>query len=187
MTTKSRKPSRAARGCGWRSRSAGDDTSRSVWARHALPLHECEYMRHEIPISKAVSIIGLIAFLMISLLANVPAQAASGQTTPSDNKVMGVSTPSPPSPIAPYIAQAYSIVGPSYVSTVASQSITLYTGQNDLGIDLTGKNVVVIDQNSKPLTLSAVQKGTRVYVCRKANNVVVMVLPSVTSTGGANK
>ncbi len=134
-----------------------------------------------------IGLIVLIAFVAISLLADLPLQAASTPTTAPQKKVMGVSTPAPPSPIAPYVAQAYSIVGPSYVSTVTSQSITLSTGRNDLGIDLTGKHVVVIDQASKPLTLSAVQKGTRVYVCRKANNVVVMVLPAVTTQGGAKK
>ena len=78
-------------------------------------------------------------------------------------------------------------MGPINVSSVSSQDIVLYTGAKDLGIDLTGKNVVVIDQNSRPLTLSAVQKGTRVYVCRKDNNVVVVVLPAIAVTGGANK
>jgi hypothetical protein len=63
----------------------------------------------------------------------------------------------------------------------------LSAGQTDLGVDLTGKNVVVIDQNSKALTLSAVKKGTRVYVCRKDNNVVVVVLPDAAQTGGAKR
>jgi hypothetical protein len=62
----------------------------------------------------------------------------------------------------------------------------LYTGANNLGIDLTGKKVTVIDQNSRPLSLTAVKKGTRVYACRKANNVVVVVLPAIADTG-ANK
>ena len=78
-------------------------------------------------------------------------------------------------------------MGPINVFSVSSRDIVLYTGANNLGIDLTGKNVTVIDQNSKPLTLSAVKKGTSVYVCRKANNVVVVVLPATAVTGGANK
>ncbi len=126
---------------------------------------------------------GLVCFLAIPLLGGSSAwaaspagwttlaQAAPGQAT-TQAPIGSQSPPSPPSPITPYVAQTYSIVGPSYVSTVSSQSITLYTGKADLGIDLTGKNVVVTDQDSKTLTLSAVQKGTRVYVCRKDNNVV---------------
>jgi|GEM_PF-6353480 len=146
---------------------------------------------------------GLVCFVGIPLLAGSQAwaaspagwttlaQAAPGQAQPAQGKtkapITSQSPPSTPTPITPYVAQAYSIVGPSYVSTVSSQSITLFTGQKDLGIDLTGKSVVVIDQNSRPLTLSAVKKGTRVYVCSKANNVVVLVLPASTATRGANK
>lgn len=91
------------------------------------------------------------------------------------------------SPITPYVAQAYSIVGPINVVSVSSKDIVLYTGAKNLGIDLTGKTVSVIDQNSQPLTLSAVKKGTSVYVCRKASNVVVVVLPASTATGGAKR
>jgi len=82
---------------------------------------------------------------------------------------------------------AYSIVGPINVASVSSRDIVLRTAAKNLGIDLTGKNVVVIDENSNPLTLSAVQKGTRVYVCRKGNNVVVVVLPDSEPTSGAKK
>ena len=112
------------------------------------------------------------------------APAKGGSTQGKTQPPMASQTPpSPPSPITPYVAQAYSIVGPINVSSVSSQDIVLYTGANNLGIDLTGKNVVVIDQNSRPLTLSAVQKGTRVYVCRKDNNVVVVVLPAIAEIG----
>jgi hypothetical protein len=142
---------------------------------------------------------GLVCFLAIPLLAGSSAWAASpagtttsAQATPGkapvpQDKVMGVAPKSTPSAITPYVGQAYSIVGPINVSTVSRESITLYTGDKDLGIDLTGKNVVVMDQNSRPLSLSAVKKGSRVYVCRKANNVVVVVLPAIAATGGANK
>jgi hypothetical protein len=146
---------------------------------------------------------GLVCFLAIPLLSGSSAWAASpsGQTMLAQaapakgSSTQGTtqaptgsqSPPSPPSPITPYVAQAYSIVGPINVSSVSSQDIVLYTGANNLGIDLTGKKVVVIDQNSRPLTLSAVQKGTRVYVCRKDNNVVVVVLPDIAATGGAKK
>jgi hypothetical protein len=85
------------------------------------------------------------------------------------------------------VAQAYSVVGPINVVSVSSKDIVLYTGAKNLGIDLTGKNVTVIDQNSQPLTLSAVKKGTSVYVCTKANNVVVVVLPASTATVGAKR
>jgi hypothetical protein len=142
--------------------------------------------------SQAVGIIlaGLVCFLAIPLLAGSSAWAAStaGQTKPSQGQIINP-TPSQsvPSPITSYVAQAYSIVGPIKVFAVSSRDIVLYTGANNLGIGLTGKNVTVIDQNSQPLSLSAVKKGTSVYVCRKDNNVVVVVLPATTGTGGANK
>jgi hypothetical protein len=116
-----------------------------------------------------------------SWAATSEGQTTQGQTTSSQT------TTSASSPITPYVAAAYSIVGPTTVTSVAPKSITLSAGQTDLGIDLTGKNVVVIDQNSKALTLSAVKKGTRVYVCCKGNNVVVVVLSDAAKTGGAKR
>jgi hypothetical protein len=136
---------------------------------------------------------GLVCFLAIPLLAGSSTWAASpagptmlAQAAPAKGAPTQGTTEAPTepqSPISPYVAQAYSIVGPINVSSVSSQGIVLYTGAKDLGIDLTGKKVVVMDQNSRPLTLSAVQKGTRVYVCRKDNNVVVVVLPAIAETG----
>jgi hypothetical protein len=143
---------------------------------------------------------GLVCIFAIPLLAGSPAWAAppTGQTMLAQaapdkgGSTQGITqaptgSQSPPSPITPYVASGYSIVGPNNVSSVSSEGIVLYTGGKDLGIDLIGKKVVMIDQNSNPLTLSAVQKGTRVYVCRKDNNVVVVVLPATTGTGGANQ
>lgn len=146
---------------------------------------------------------GLLCLLVIPLLAGssawaaspagptMLAQAAPSQAQPSKGKtktlILPQPAPSPTSPITQYVAQAYSIVGPVNVSVVTPRAITLYIGSSDLGIDLTGKNVVVIDQNSQALNLSAVQKGTRVYVCRKGNNVVVVVVPDTGATGGAKK
>jgi hypothetical protein len=145
---------------------------------------------------------GLVCFLAIPLLGGsqalaaslagptMLAQAAPGQARPAQGQTKALTgsqqPPSPPSPITPYVASGYSIVGPINVSSVSPQAINLYTGHSDLGIDLRDKKVTVIDQNYGPLALSAVQKGTRVYVCRKANNVVVMVLPAIKETG-ANK
>ena len=142
--------------------------------------------------SQAVGLIlaGLVCFLAIPLLPGSLAWAAppAGQTRPAQGQIINP-TPSQsvPSPITPYVAQAYSIVGPINVFSVSSRNIVLYTGANNLGIDLAGKNVTVIDQNSRPLSRSAVKKGTSVYVCRKDNNVVVVVLPASAATGGANK
>jgi hypothetical protein len=151
--------------------------------------------------SQAVWLIlaGLVCFVVIPLLAGSQAWAASpagptmlAQATPAKGASTQGTTQaptkpqSPASPITPYVASGYSIVGPIYVSSVSSQDIVLSTGANNLGIDLTGKKVTLIDQNYRPLSLSAVQKGTRVYVCRRDNNVVVIVLPAMAETG-ANK
>ncbi len=143
---------------------------------------------------------GLVCFLAVPVFAassawavssagqSMLAQAAPGRATPSPGTTQAPTGPQPPaSPITPYVAMAYSIVGPIDVALVSTQGIVLHTGAKNLGIDFTGKNVVVLDQNSNPLTLSAVQKGTWVYVCRKGNNVVVVVLPDIGPTGGAPK
>ena len=108
---------------------------------------------------------GLVCFLAIPLLAGSSAWAASpaGRTLAHSGRYHQgrPKSQSAPSPITPYVAQAYSIVGPINVFSVSARDIVLYTGANNLGIDLTGKNVKVIDQNSKPLSLSAVQKGNK--------------------------
>ena len=145
--------------------------------------------------SQAVGLIlaGLVCFLAIPLLAGSSGMGSTRRTGQADRQLHSgrdhqpTPSQSAPSPITPYVAQAYSIVGPINVFSVSARDIVLYTGANNLGIDLTGKNVTVIDQNSRPLTLSAVKKGTSVYVCRKANNVVVVVLPATAVTGGAKK
>jgi hypothetical protein len=136
---------------------------------------------------------GLVCIFAIPLIAGSSAWAAppTGKTGSTQGATVSP-TPSQaaqsaPSPIMPYVGQAYSIVGPINVFSVSARDIVLYTGANNLGIDLAGKNVTVIDQNSRPLALSAVQKGTRVYVCRKDNNVVVVVLPDIAATGGAKQ
>jgi hypothetical protein len=130
----------------------------------------------------------LICFLILGLYAGSAAWAAapSAQTTQGQTTSSQAAT-STTSAITPYVAAAYSIVGPSIVTSVTTKSITLSAGQTSLGIDLTGKNVVVIDQNSKALTLSALRKGTRVYVCRKGNDVVIVVLSDAKTTGGAKR
>ena len=140
--------------------------------------------------SQAVGIIlaGLVCFLAIPLLAGSSAWAAPPKGASTQGAIISPTPPeSAPSPITPYVAQAYSIVGPINVFSVSARDIVLYTGANNLGIDLARKNVKVIDQNSRPLSLSAVKKGTSVYVCRKANNVVVVVLPATAVTGGAKQ
>jgi hypothetical protein len=138
--------------------------------------------------AQAVGLIlaGLVCFLAIPLLDGSQAWAASPASGKGGTQgaIKGpTQSESAPSPIAPYVAQAYSIVGPINVFSASSRDIVLYTGAKNLGIDLTGKKVTVIDQNSRSLSLSAVQKGTRVYVCSKANNVVVVVLPAIAEIG----
>jgi hypothetical protein len=138
--------------------------------------------------------LGLTAFVVLCLLFGSPVYAASptGQTTSTQTTAAkGVKSSSDqvvaPGPITPYVSQGYSITGPVYVSAISPQSIGLNKGRGNVGIDLLGKSVSVIDQNYKPLTLSAVKKGSRVYVCRKGNSVVVMVIPVTAATGGAKK
>jgi hypothetical protein len=143
---------------------------------------------------------GLVCIFAIPLLAGssawaaspaglpMLAQAAPGQTAPGQAATQApTGSHGDSSPITGYLAQGYSVVGPHYVALVSPQSIVLQTGAKDLGIDLVGKKLVVIDQNSRTLTLSAAQKGKRVAVCRKENNVVVVVLPDKELREGVNE
>ncbi len=153
--------------------------------RSLRPAHSAGTARWRLPFS-----VGLTSLFVLCLLVGPSAWAAppTSRTGSTQGAIIGPTAPkSAPSPVTPYVAQAYSVVGPINVVSVSSKDIVLYTGAKNLGIDLTGKNVTVIDQNSQPLTLSAVKKGTSVYVCTKANNVVVVVLPASTATVGANR
>jgi hypothetical protein len=134
--------------------------------------------------------VGFTSLFVLCLLVVPSAWAASpaGRTSPTQGVIVGPTAPqSAPSPITPYVAQGYSIVGPLDVVSASSSGIVVFMDGTNQSIDLTGKAVTVIDQNSRSTSLSAAVKGTRVYVCRKANNVVVVVIPAVTTTGGAKK
>lgn len=133
--------------------------------------------------------VGMTGLLLLCLLAASPAWAAApaGQTQPPQGSLTAPAPSVAPGPITPYVAAGYTIVGPIYVSSASSGNIVLYTGHSDVGIDLTGKQVIVVDATYKRLTIGDVKKGTKVYVCRKDNNVVVMVLAETAAAGGAKK
>ncbi len=131
----------------------------------------------------------LTGFLVLCLLAGSPIWAASpaGQTQPPQGSLTAPTPPVAAGPITPYVTAGYTIVGPMYVSAVTSGAIALYTGHSDVVIDLSGKQVIVVDETYKRLTLGVVKKGTKVYACRKDNNVVIMVLAESAAAGGAKK
>jgi hypothetical protein len=75
-----------------------------------------------------------------------------------------------------YAAKRYAVVGPLSVSSVDPTFMGLFTGLKPMQIRLDKKKVTVKDHDGKKVSLEAVKKGNRVYVCRKGNEVIILVL-----------
>lgn len=75
-----------------------------------------------------------------------------------------------------YATKRYSVVGPLTVSSVDPKYLALFTGMKPIQIRLDKKKVTVKNHSGKEASLGSVKKGNRVYVCRKANDVIILVL-----------
>ncbi|MBI5247961.1 MAG: hypothetical protein HY912_00570 [Desulfomonile tiedjei] len=75
-----------------------------------------------------------------------------------------------------YSVQGYSVDGPLEVASVASKQLILASAPENIVVSLDGKTVSVKDQYSAAAPTNALQKGKRVYVLCKGNEVVVFLL-----------
>lgn len=72
----------------------------------------------------------------------------------------------------------FSIEGPIQVTKVGPSSISVFVGKgksNEIG--LSGKQVSIKNSENKNTLLSDIQPLDKVYICRKGNEVIILVLP----------
>jgi hypothetical protein len=73
-------------------------------------------------------------------------------------------------------AKRWSTVGPMSVASRYSSALFLYSGIGNIKIDLKGKKVTVKNADSEEVSLDSVVQGSRVYVRRKGDRVIIYLL-----------
>ena len=76
-----------------------------------------------------------------------------------------------------FIDASYSVAGPLSVVQITPDSLTLRNPYKDTVLSLRGQNLAVMDENAQPLAESDIATGSTVYVCRKGEQMAVIVLP----------
>ncbi|AFM26501.1 hypothetical protein [Desulfomonile tiedjei] len=77
------------------------------------------------------------------------------------------------------LKHGYSIEGPVQVSKVGPSSLTIFTGKaQNVEILLAEKRVTIKNSENKDMTLSEIKQFSKVYICRKGDEVVILVLPN---------
>jgi hypothetical protein len=72
----------------------------------------------------------------------------------------------------------FSIEGPIQVTKVGPSSISVFVGKGkDIEIGLSGKQVSIKNSENKNTLLSDIKPLDKVYICRKGNEVIILVLP----------
>jgi hypothetical protein len=72
----------------------------------------------------------------------------------------------------------FSIEGPIQVTKVGPSSISLFRGKGkDVEIGLSGKQVSIKGSEDRNMLLSDIKPLDKIYLCRKSNEVVILVLP----------
>ena len=75
-----------------------------------------------------------------------------------------------------YLSLGYAVCGPVKVCTFAPPDFQIWVPRGALRISLENKRLSVLDVEGREFHQSAVGKGTEVYVCRKAQQLFVIVL-----------
>ncbi|AFM26573.1 hypothetical protein [Desulfomonile tiedjei] len=75
--------------------------------------------------------------------------------------------------------KGYGIVGPVQVIKIESNSLSLFTLKKEPDVlDLNGKQLAIKNSENKDLLLSEIQQFSKIYICRKGNEVIILVLPA---------
>lgn len=82
-----------------------------------------------------------------------------------------------PVDLAKYLRWGYSAIGPANVVSVDSMTLTLKGALKDTEIDLKNKTLSVMNENKTVVSLTVLKKGSKIYVFRKGDRVVIRLLP----------
>ncbi|MEW6349945.1 MAG: hypothetical protein AB1646_12835 [Thermodesulfobacteriota bacterium] len=83
-------------------------------------------------------------------------------------------------------AQGYSVIGPAMVRSYDSKTLVLDPERMGTSYALSGKTLVVKDQNLKQTGSYAIAKGSMVFVCTKSKEIIVFVVKDDGTTRGDN-
>jgi hypothetical protein len=141
--------------------------------------------------TKALRITMFVRVWLTVFLALCSMATFSGATNPLLDSEPGPGLHMPPqspeiSTLSPFLSttltllsqRGFSIEGPIQVSTVGSSSISIYVGKSKyLEIGLSGQQMTIKNSDNKEMLLSDIKPLDKIYICRKGNEVVILVLP----------
>jgi hypothetical protein len=123
----------------------------------------------------------ILALLMVfgPLCGAAWSQKTSPQKSSQTQQYLPTSVPTDPTRLDWFIAARYSVFGPASLNSVNSKSLGFARGYGlpALTINLTNKNVKVMNQAGASLPFSALEQGGRVIVCDRRDSVVIITVP----------
>lgn len=127
--------------------------------------------------SARVTLIPIVVLCFASLLL-VGSRCWSASEGESESKTVAA-VPWVQGEVMKYAAKRYAVVGPATVSSVDPTLLALFTGLKPIQISLDMKKMTVRNHDGKKVSLETIKKGNRVYVCRKGNEVIILVLEPI--------
>lgn len=111
-------------------------------------------------------------FIIASICASLALASAicRGQTSTAGSSAAALN-------VFRYLNLGYTVEGPVPVQSATATALELFKADRTTTIDLQGKQVTVLDENSNRISVTGIKKGARVYVCQKGTTVDIYVLP----------
>jgi hypothetical protein len=127
----------------------------------------CGPLRDRSPFSRAIISLFLVAVL--SLVSHIEGPAvANAQGTQNPAQALA----------GAYVEQGFQAVGPWVVAKVTTNMLVIQaTRKATQNVDLTGKNVTVLDAQGKTLALGALRAGTTITFLSRGDDFVIIVMP----------
>jgi hypothetical protein len=128
------------------------------------------------PLSSVLA--SLLAALVFLTCCGVPAWAQKTVSVSSTTSTKGTID------VDQYIAEGYSVTGPTMLESVSSEVLVFpgLTGQKGLEISLRNKTVVTLDATGKASRFAALGKGVSVLVCHRKDRVVIYLVSATKGT-----
>jgi hypothetical protein len=124
------------------------------------------------------ALICLLAALVFSAQYGAPAWAQKTASVSSTTSTKGTID------VDQYIAEGYSVTGPTMLESVSSQALIFpgLTGQKGLEISLRNKAVVALDATGKASSFATLGPGVSVLVCNRKDRVVIYLVSAQKGT-----